>query len=208
MATSAHYYTIINLPGKLLSASEFADLPEEPGWHAELDRGKVVKMPPIKDQLHDWILSNLHDSLSPYVKARRLGAVTWEQVGYNITQLGEQEESVWAPDLAFVGREKARLALDARQRKEYPRFAPDLVVEVVSPSQSKPEMAERAQRWLAAGTRLAWFIWPEEQRVDVWQPDAPLSSLDRRDTLDGAEVVPGFTMPVAELFAQPFSTSD
>ena len=197
------YYTII--PGKLLTLEEYAALPDEPGWRTELDRGKVIKMPTIKDPLHDWIIRNLSDALSPYVRAHQLGGITYEQVGYNITQDVEQEESSWAPDLAFVRAEQARLVLEARQRKHYIPLAPDLVVEVVSPSQSRPDMAERAQRWLAVGTRLAWFIWPESQTVDVWHPDEPLRTLQASDLLDGLNVVPGFTMPVADLFILPFN---
>ncbi|HEY7350174.1 MAG TPA: Uma2 family endonuclease [Ktedonobacterales bacterium] len=204
MAMTTQHYTIINLPGKLLSAAEYALLPDEPGWRMELDRGKVVKMPAVKDPLHDWILSNLHDALSPYVKQHRLGAVTWEQVGYDITQPGEPEESTWMPDLAFVRTEHARQVLEARQRGEYPHLAPDLVVEVVSPSQSKADMTERAHRWLAAGTRLLWAIWPNQQQVDMWQPDEPMQTLSARERLDGLDVVPGFTMLVADLFIIPF----
>jgi Uma2 family endonuclease len=76
------------------------------------------------------------------------------------------------------------------------------VAEVVSPSQYGPEMAEKARRWSAAGVRLVWVIWPAASRVDVWRPgsDVPLASLGPGDSLDGHEVVPGFTMPVPRLF--------
>src|SRR5579885_2336025 len=174
--TTTSPYILTHQPGRLLTLAEFARLPDEPGWKHELTRGKVVRMPTIKDPRHDWIIRNLSDVLSPYVRAHALGAITYEQVGYNITLPGE-EETGWAPDL---------------------------IVEVVSPSQSRADMAERIQHWLAAGTRLAWVIWRASQTVDVWQPDESLRTLTARDTLDGLDVVPGFTMPVADLFILPF----
>jgi Uma2 family endonuclease len=196
-------YTIIYQPGELLSVEAFAQLPDEPGWHSELIEGRVIKMPPVKDPRHDWIISNLHDALSPYVKARGLGRVTLEQVGYDLTPPGaEARGTVAAPDLAFVRADLLPLMREAQARKEYARLAPDLAVEVVSPSQATPaEMEERAHFWLAAGTRLVWNIWPEAQRVDVWQPDHPMTSLNAPDRLDGLDVIPGFTMSITELFA-------
>jgi len=84
--------------------------------------------------------------------------------------------------------------------KQYVPFAPDLVVEIISPSQSRKEATEKAQTWLASGARLVWNIWIDEQRVEVWQVDEPMDTLSVQDRLDGLEVVPGFSMPVADLF--------
>ncbi len=78
--------------------------------------------------------------------------------------------------------------------------APDLVAEIASESQSKADMRERSERWLAAGTRLIWNVWPDAQTVDVWTPDEPMQTLKAGDMLDGHDVVPGFSMPVADLF--------
>jgi len=85
--------------------------------------------------------------------------------------------------------------------KAYP-FAPDLAVEVASPTQYRPAMKAKAERYLAGGTALVWVVWPKRQQVDVWRSgdDAP-ATLGAGDTLDGEAVVPGFTFPVAALFA-------
>jgi Uma2 family endonuclease len=82
----------------------------------------------------------------------------------------------------------------------YP-FAPDLAVEIASPTQYRPAMKAKAARYLA-GTALVWVVWPKRQQVDVWHRDAatPLT-LGIGDTLDGEAVVPGFSYPVAALFA-------
>jgi hypothetical protein len=65
-------------------------------------------------------------------------------------------------------------------------------------------MTERAHRWLAAGTRLLWAIWPTARQVDVWQTDEPTQTLSAHERLDGLDVVPGFTMLVDDLFILPF----
>jgi Uma2 family endonuclease len=85
---------------------------------------------------------------------------------------------------------------------EFWQLAPDLVVQVVSPSESRPKMEERARQWLAAGVQLVWLIWPKAKQVEVWRPGAakPVQTLGVSDMLDGLDVVPGFTYPVARLF--------
>ncbi|HEY7346791.1 MAG TPA: Uma2 family endonuclease [Ktedonobacterales bacterium] len=194
-------YTITIEPGALTSAEEYARLPDEPGWHTELTDGRVIRMPMVKDHAHGWIIDNLSRRLSPYVHDRELGRLTYSQEGYDISNPGAEGETAWAPDLAFVATERVSIVREARRLGIYPRLAPDLAVEVISPSQTRKEATDKAQRWLAAGVRLMWVIWPESQTVEVWQADEPMRTLSAHDRLDGLEVVPGFTMPVAELFA-------
>ena len=81
-------------------------------------------------------------------------------------------------------------------------MAPDLAAEIVSPSQYHPEMDAKARLFLARGVRLVWVIWPTAQEIDVWRPGSmtPVATLHASDTLDGLDVLPGFTLPVAELF--------
>ena len=193
-------YTITIEPGMLTSAEEYARLPDEPGWHTELTDGRVVRMPQVKDHAHGWIIDNLSRRLSPYVHDHELGRLTYSQEGYDISRPGAEGETVWAPDLAFVSAEHLPIVREARRRGKYAPLAPDLAVEVVSPSEGRTYVTEKVQRWLSAGTRLLWVIWPQSQTVEVWQADEPMQSLRASDQLDGLEVVSGFTMPVAELF--------
>ena len=193
-------YTITIEPGTLTSAEEYARLPDEPGWRTELTDGRVVRMPQVKDHAHGWIIDNLSRRLSPYVHDRQLGRLTYSQEGYDISRQSAEGETVWAPDLAFVSTEHLPIVREARRQGKYARLAPDLAVEVVSPSEGRTYVTEKVQRWLSAGTRLLWVIWPESQTVEVWQADDPMSVLKMPGRLDGLEVIPGFTMPVAELF--------
>jgi Uma2 family endonuclease len=84
----------------------------------------------------------------------------------------------------------------------YPRVVPDLVVETASPSQSRDGLAAKARAWLQAGVRLVWVVWPKQRVVDVWLPgdEQPHATLGVDGTLDGGDVVPGFSYPVAALF--------
>ncbi len=85
-------------------------------------------------------------------------------------------------------------------------FAPDLAVEVASPNQRRNEMAAKARVYLRGGTRLVWMIWPGRQQIDVWrqeQTSGPIATLGSGDLLDGEDIIPGFTYPVADVFADP-----
>jgi Uma2 family endonuclease len=199
MAITRQPQTLTLTPGARITAQEYARLPEEHGWRTELYRGVVVKMPLIKNPRHDWIVSNLHAALAAYVMPRKLGRLTLEQVGYEATLPGEPDQTIWGPDVAFVSAVHVPAMLEAVGRGDYAP-APDLVAEIVSDSQSRPEMRERSERWLQAGTRLVWNVWPDAQTVDVWTPDEPMRTLKVNDLLDGLDVVPGFSLPVADLF--------
>lgn len=109
------------------------------------------------------------------------------------------------PDVGFYVAERRALIEDPD--KPLP-FAPDLAVEVVSPSQNGPEMAAKARVYLTGGTRLVWVVWPQSQHIDVWHPDVltgPVQSLSVNDSVDGEDVIPGFTYPVVSIFADPLA---
>jgi len=73
---------------------------------------------------------------------------------------------------------------------------------MASPTQFRPELDAKARAWLAAGVRLVWVVWPRREVVDVWRGDsvAPFATVGVGGALDGADILPGFTFPVADLF--------
>jgi Uma2 family endonuclease len=185
-------------PGAFLTAADLARLPED-GRTYQLVEGRLVSMPPTGTD-HDTIGFRLILAVGNFVQAHQLGECTLSQSGYLVSRTG-QPDSVLVPDLAFVSA--ARVPKAGTSASEgFWRLAPDLVVEIVSPSQHKPEMAETARRWLAAGVRLVWIVWPSSKQVDVWRPGSnqPTQTLGASDTLDGLDVLPGFSHPVAQLF--------
>ncbi len=200
MALKKQPQTITITPGERITAREYAALPDEPGWKTELHQGVVVKMPLIRDLRHEWIASNLNAALNAFVMPRRLGRVSGGQGGYDATITGDSDDEIRGPDVAFLSAERLPAAQAAIARGDYAP-APDLVAEVVSASQSRKDVAERAERWLAAGTRLVWNIWPTSQTVDVWTPDTPMYTLGPQEALDGLDVLPGFALPLVDLFA-------
>ena len=108
-------------------------------------------------------------------------------------------------DVGFYAAAKRALIVD--RAKPIP-FAPDLAVEVASPSQDASDMAAKARTYLQGGTSLVWVLWPQSAHIDVWrtgQLTAPAATLHSGDLLDGEDVVPGFTHPVAAVFADPLA---
>jgi Uma2 family endonuclease len=85
---------------------------------------------------------------------------------------------------------------------KYYEMPPDLAVEVVSPNDGAHQIRHKADQYLAAGTRLVWVIYPEGRLVDVYQPDHDPHPFKMGDTLDGGNVLPGFTLPVKAIFAR------
>jgi Uma2 family endonuclease len=184
-----------------MTVDDLLAMPEDADWQYEVVDGRLVRMPGS-----GWeatrIAARLVAALLVYVEDRDLGAVTGADGTYNITASGATGETGLVPDVAFVAT--ARMpAPDSPDYRKAPHLAPDLVAEVVSPSQYHPGMNAKAQLYLAAGVRLIWLIWPRQQEVEVWRPGSavPVTTLGIGDALDGLDVVPGFMYPLAKLFA-------
>lgn len=186
-----------------MTVDELLARPDD-GWQYELVDGRLLRMPGSGFEA-SALAMRLGIALGMFVLPRDLGILTGADGTYDLTQPDDRSETGLVPDLAFVRADR----LPARITRDYTkalRLAPDLVAEVVSPSQYRPEMAAKAQRYLAAGVRLVWIIWPKRREVDVWRPDATgapalAATLKRGDALDGLDVLPGFTYPLADLFA-------
>ncbi len=180
-----------------MTVDELHAIPDD-GWAYELVQGVLVRMP-----LSGFGASSmgllLGAELTVYVKKQGLGRVTGEQGGYRLDPAHPRDTEL-GPDYAFVRADR----LPPRTSPEYMKalhLAPDLAIEVVSENQYAPGMAAKAKTYLSFGTRLVWVVWPRYERVDVWHPGAEApTALGVDDTLDGEDVVPGFTYPIADLF--------
>ena len=182
-----------------MTADELLHLPRD-GWQYELVEGRLVRMPPVGSWRGGYS-SRLDRALGNYVDDHQLGIVLVGEPGFTLSQPG-QPDTVLAPDIAFVAGDRAP-AEGSPEGSGFWRMAPDLAIEVVSPSQFHPEMAEKARAWLAAGVRLVWMVWPAAKQVEVWigGHDEPVATLGIGNALDGRDIVPGFSYPVASLFA-------
>ena len=182
-----------------MTVDDLRSLPDDDGWTYELVEGVLIRMPMSGFEASN-IGYRLGGRLSVYVEDHGLGAVTGEQGGYRLDPAHPRTTEL-APDVAFVRADR----LPPRASPEYSkalRLAPDLAVEVASEYQYQPGMDEKARRYLSFGTHLVWVIWPRYQKVDVWRSgDTTPSTLTVTDTLDGEDVVPGFSYLVAGLFS-------
>lgn len=172
-------------------------LPDD-GWRYEVVEGVLVRMAGSGEEA-TTISGNIYFALRSFVQPGRLGVVTPADGVYKFPGA----ETGLLPDVGFyVATKRARIV---DRTKPIP-FAPDLAVEVASPSQNDDVMAAKARLYLQGGTRLIWIVWPQRHQIDVWQPGdsaKPSATLDLGDTLDGADVVPEFVCPVANVFADP-----
>ena len=167
------------------------------GWLYELVEGRVVRMPPPgPDHGHpEWSIAH---PLGAYVETHGLGAIYVGEAGWDLTRRGERKDTILASDVAMVRAE--RLPLPAPRRgKTYRPLTPDLVVEIALPTQYRPDLAGKARRWLDRGVRMVWVIWPDRRELDIWKSNSEEpQTLDKDDTLDGGDVVPGFRIPLSQ----------
>lgn len=172
-------------------------LPDD-GWRYEVVEGVLVRMAGSGEEAAT-IAGNVYFALRAFVQPRRLGVVTPADGVYKFAGA----ETGLLPDVGFyVAARRARIA----DRSKPIPFAPDLAVEVASPSQDAGTMAAKARQYLRGGTRLVWIVWPERREIDVWRPVSatrPAATLGADGALDGEDVVPGLTLPVADVFADP-----
>lgn len=181
-----------------LTIADLERLPDD-GWLYELVEGRLVRMAPEGGEA-----SYLGIRLASAIQrlADEIGGfVTGAAGGFELSRPGEPP-TVLAPDVAFVRAERVPPP-GSRERRGFWRLAPDLVVEIASPSQRRPDLEAKVRVYLAAGVRLVWVVWPRRQEIDVWPAgaEAPVRTLRLGDVLDGGDVLPGFRLPLDRLFA-------
>jgi len=177
---------------RLLTAADLLRLDGE-GVRGELIRGVLCETM-ASGQRHGMIVMNLGGGLRAFVKQRRLGTLVASDSG---VWLERDPDTVREPDIAFTSAEK--IPLNARITG-YAEVAPDLVVEVASPGDSRRAVHDKARMWLSHGVRLVWVVQPDTRSVDVHRPDAAVATLDADGVLDGLDILPGFRCGVSALF--------
>lgn len=175
-----------------MTAEELLVMPADHLRH-ELIRGELTTMAPANSE-HGAMIIDLTVPLGQYVKKHKLGVVFGAETGFIISR---NPDTVRAPDIAFV--DKGRIPATGIPAKFWPG-APDLAVEVLSPSDTVFEVEEKVQDWLSAGTRLVWVISPRRKSVTVYRPDQSPQVLLSDETLDGQDVIAGFELPLREIF--------
>jgi Uma2 family endonuclease len=176
----------------VMTAHEFL-LHPLPEGKAELVRGELRVTPPPGGP-HGVAASNIFGRLYTHLQQHPLGRAFADGVGYELVRL---PHTVRVPDASFVRAD--RLPKDGIGPGLL-QLAPDLAVEVLSPSETASDLDEKLDDYRAAGTPLVWVVDPVRRTVTVYHAgDAP-HWRHEGDTLDGADVIPGFTCPVSAIF--------
>ena len=173
----------------LMTADELlhASIPDK---QVELVRGVLV-VRELPGYLHGDVTARLTRLLATYVDEHKLGRVLAE-VGF---KLRSTPDTVRGPDIAFLSAEH----LPDPRPLGYIALAPDLVIEVLSTHDRPGEVLTKVGDWLESGARLVWVIDPARRRARIYRPDGSEAALGEIDSLDGEDVVPGFTCALAEV---------
>lgn len=174
-------------------AAEELLLMADDGVRRELVLGEVRETNPAGN-LHGRIAARLAARLFQHVETHNLGTVFAAETGFKIAN---NPDTVRAPDAAFVRRERVE---EVGEVEGYWPGAPDLAVEVISPNDSYTGVEEKVAAWLAAGTRAVVVIEPRTKTVTVRSSRTEIRVLTEGDVLDVGGVVPGWKMPVADVF--------
>lgn len=173
---------------------EISARPEYADKLLELIEGELIIMTP-SSSVPSMIGAELGREIGTHVRLHDLGYVTNADGGFKLS-----EKTVLAPDVGFVAK--------ARVTKLPDRFfplAPDLAVEVVSPTDSILDAQRKAMKYIAYGTPLVWLVYPKQEAADVCRPSQEGDMSVQRVTIDGAldggEVLPGFSLPLRDLFS-------
>ena len=177
---------------RLMTAEELERMPDD-GYRYDLVRGKLIRMAPAARR-SGRIESRVGRHLGNFVEPRGLGEVYGAETGFI---LARNPDIVRAPDVAFVRAE--RLTPDVDEDHFLP-FAPDLAVEVVSPSDRARDVRDKVRDYLDAGVPLVWVLHPRQRTFTVSTPGGVTSVLREGDELDGGDILPGFRLPVVEIF--------
>ncbi len=180
--------------GQTVTAEELLRMPDD-GFRYELVRGELRKMAPAGEE-HGTLSMEIGASLFQHVKARQLGRVYAAETG---SQLASDPDTVRAPDVAFVSQQRIE---EVGPVRGYWPGAPDLAIEVISPGDTYTEVMDKVLTWLEAGTRMVVVLNPRRKTVTVYRSSTDITVLTEEDTFDGQDVVPGWTLRVADLFVK------
>ena len=177
---------------ELLTAEDLLRLNSQ-GVKGELIRGVLCETVSVGAE-HSFIGIRIGGEIDRYARRHRFGRVGGTDGG---VLLQNDPDTVREPDVFYVSAE--RLPLDVRVQG-YLNVVPELVVEIVSPSDRQEAVNDKTTMWLAHGVLMVVEVYPAERAVMVHRPGAPAITLTGDDVLDGGDVLPGFSLPLSEIF--------
>ena len=184
---------IVSTQVQLMTADELLTLPGGE-FRYELVKGELKKMSPAGHH-QGKIIIRLTVPLAEHVKANQLGEIYAAETGF---KLESAPDTVRAPDIAFITKERVE---EVGETRGYWPGAFDLAVEVLSPDDRLSEVEEKVSEWLIAGTRQVWVVSPKLHTVTIYASSGNIQVLTEKEILTGGDVISGFALPVAEIFA-------
>jgi Uma2 family endonuclease len=182
-------------PKKAWTEEELQSLPDD-GFVHEIVDGELV-MSPKNNFEHENICAALLTAMRTFAKGRQLGVVIGSSAGYWMSN-----GNCRAPDVSFIPRERLlKLGFSPRARSFFPG-APDLAVEVLSPSNTPAEIEARLSDFFASGAQIVWLINPVTQSVEVCHSPTQRTLVGAGGELDGEHLLEGFRYPIADLFKE------
>ncbi|MFQ3597971.1 MAG: Uma2 family endonuclease [Chloroherpetonaceae bacterium] len=179
---------------KLLTGEELLELQSESGKRYELLKGKPIETMPAGGK-HGYIASKIERKLGAFVEEKNLGFVFAAETG---VYLERNPDTVRGADVTFVSREKIRSVEEVESG--FLTVIPDLVVEVVSQANKMSEAIEKVKAWKEAGVGEIWLVNLSEKSVTVYC-DKATQILTESDTLNGKNLLGGFTLPLTTIFS-------
>ena len=190
MPAEPSYVPVMSPPASLMTADDLLRT-RFPDKRTELVRGVLVVREPAGSR-HGLVTMNLGAELAVYAKQTGAGGVYAAETGF---KLASDPDTVRAPDIAFVTRER----LPPPSTTGYPALAPDLAVEVLSPGERPGEVLAKVADWLSAGTKLVWVVDPERRLARVYRHDGSEAIVTANSALDGEDLLPGFSCSLASI---------
>ncbi len=176
---------------RLMTIEEYEQMDSD--LRLDLIEGELWPMPPMPGAEHGAVTSDFSFEVISFVRQHNLGRCFAAETRFAIEA---DPATAIGPDLAFVRADRLPNPLPAG----FLRLAPDLVLEVRSPSDRAPEVLAKVRRWLAAGVRLVWELNPRTHILTVYQNGAEPHTLGVNDTVAGGDALPGFSFPLRRLF--------
>jgi Uma2 family endonuclease len=182
---------------KQVTAAGLWQLSHDPAYadvRLELSQGELVVMSPAGGE-YGVVAGTFFGLIWNFVREHKTGYVTAAETGYILAQTPDGRDTVRAPDVGFVAKDRLPDGLP----QGYIPSAPDLAVEVVSPNDEAEAVQRKVMEYLRHGTRLMWVVYPRTRSVVVHTAEKAIT-LDIHGTLDGDDVLPGFHVPVGRIF--------
>jgi Uma2 family endonuclease len=181
---------------QLMTAEELWAMPEAPGKLFELVDGELVEIAGVT-AFHGFVAGALLGLLSAFARERNLGLAFPDNTAY---VLRRSPDLVRIPGVSYVSWPRVP---EGGIPEGFWEIAPDLAVEIVSPSDVAQEVYRKVHEYLDAGTRIVWVLWPTYRAITLYAEGGIVRDLGPEDVLEGGDVLPGFQVSVGELFERP-----